>query len=186
MTDTAFLARRQTQIEKADGQLRELGEALEDAERRWQQVEFSFQPMVICAECGGRGTSSNGIFGETECWICLGGRQVPHPDPAGARAALAPDFHAARKMLHDARQAVIAHERWLTAAERATYKGLPLPDEPAADMPGASDLSAITHEIRIAARRIEDAMKPPRAPGEVLPGEPHLELDAGDSSDEDA
>ncbi len=62
--------------------LRQRSEALDDAQEAWENFAYLSTRKIPCRECGGRGTTAAGSFGDIECPLCHGKRVVEEPGQA--------------------------------------------------------------------------------------------------------
>lgn len=119
--------------------LRARSEALNEAQETFESLAYVSTPKIPCHECGGRGVTAAGSFGDIECPNCGGKRVVERP---GNPPIEAPPFAALRAGITAYGDALA--DRALPAGHR-NKRGLALP--PASTVPSLESLRNITAEL---------------------------------------
>lgn len=73
--------------------IRQLSEALNDAQESWEETAYLANPKMPCPECGGSGSVGGGIFDST-CVRCMGERVLDVPGSTPPEGM--PDFKKLR------------------------------------------------------------------------------------------
>lgn len=151
-----------------DQELQRRSQALHEAQEVWEDLTYNATPKMPCPECGGRGEVYGGSLGGL-CPRCGGARVV---DVAGAEPPLVPPFAALRA-------AISAYGDWL--ADRALPEAHPgrrgLLPPPPESVPTMATLEGLR---QTGLRRAQTL----RSTG-IMPGAPHLELEAAGAPSDD-
>lgn len=157
--------------------LRQRSEALNDAQEAWENLSFIATAKIPCHECGGRGVTAAGSFGDIECPNCHGKRVVEHPanDPL-----VPPPFAMLRAAITEYGDALA--DRLLPAGHRHK-RGLALPA--ASTVPTIDAIGEILKDTMTRAKALKAA---PGIVDEKLLGEARKKRegdDGGDFTDDD-